>query len=73
MDYIDYRNKGVIEFNRLTDSAREFIEWVERELGVKVNFVGTGPTNEELIDMRVTNLSSATRKVSLVRASEREH
>lgn len=53
MDYIDYQNKGVSEFGKLTDRVKEFVEWVERELDVKVKFIGTGPTNEELIDKRV--------------------
>ncbi len=55
MDYIDYLNKGVSQFDKLTDSASDFVELIERELGVKVNFVGTGPTNEELIDARITS------------------
>ncbi len=52
VDYLDYRNKGVTEFKALTEGARDFVAWIERELGVTVNFVGTGPTNEESIDRR---------------------
>ena len=52
LDYTDYRNKGVTTFDDLTKSAKEFVEAVEQELNVKVTFVGTGPTNEELIDRR---------------------
>jgi adenylosuccinate synthase len=49
-DYLDYKNKGVTRFEALSDAARHFVVWIERELGVKVGFVGTGPTNEEMID-----------------------
>lgn len=55
MDYIDYRNKGVSELYQLTASAREFTEAIEHDLGVKVTFIGTGPTNEELIDLKSSN------------------
>jgi adenylosuccinate synthase len=49
-DYLDYSNKGLTEFNTLSDKAQLFIEWLERELCVPVTFVGTGPADEELID-----------------------
>jgi len=67
VDYIDFRNKGISEFSRLTDSAKEFVGSIERDLGVKVNFIGTGPTNEELIDLRATDPNPASRKVLVVR------
>ena len=51
-DYLDYNNKGLTEFTRLCDKAKRFTEWLEQELGVPVEFIGTGPTNEELIDKR---------------------
>jgi len=50
VDYLDYANKGLTEFGALTDEARDFVAWIERELGVRVDFVGTGPTNEEIVD-----------------------
>jgi len=52
VDYLDYGNKGLTEFNGLCNKAKLFIEWLERELSVPVDFIGTGPTNEELIDRR---------------------
>lgn len=52
LDYLDYANKGVMDFGDLTAEAKKFIESVERETNVNVAFVGTGPTNEELIDRR---------------------
>jgi adenylosuccinate synthase len=52
VDYLDYRNKGLKDSAVLTEKARSFVEWIERELKVRIDFVGTGPTNEELIDRR---------------------
>jgi len=49
-DYLDYKNKGLTEFDGLCDKAKLFIEWLERELCVPVTFIGTGPTDQELID-----------------------
>jgi len=51
-DYLDYSNKGLTEFDGLCDKAKQFIEWLEHELGIPIDFIGTGPTNEELIDRR---------------------
>lgn len=51
-DYLDYGNKGLTEFDGLCDKAKQFTEWLEQELDVPVDFIGTGPTNEELIDRR---------------------
>jgi adenylosuccinate synthase len=53
VDYLDYRNKNVKCFENLTKETKDFIQWIENELDRRVNFVGTGPTNEELIDRRV--------------------
>lgn len=50
VDYLDYRNRGTRRIQDLTLKTREFIDYIERETRVKVRFVGTGPTNEEIID-----------------------
>lgn len=52
VDYLDYRNKGIRNFEDLTEEAKNFIYFIEGQLGVRVNYVGTGPTNEEIIDRR---------------------
>ena len=52
VDYLDYRNKGLKDFHALTEKTKRFIHWIERETNVKVDFVGTGPENEEIIDRR---------------------
>jgi len=52
VDYLNYDDKGKTDFSTLTSEAKAFIIWIEGQLGVKVDFVGTGPTNEEIIDRR---------------------
>jgi len=52
VDYLDYQNKGARRIEDLTLAAREFIDNVQKETRVKVSFVGTGPVNEEIIDIR---------------------
>lgn len=52
VDYLDYRDKGLKNFDALTEKTNRFIHWIEHEIDVKVDFVGTGPSNEEIIDRR---------------------
>ena len=51
-DYLDFKNKSVDRYDDLTPSARAFVAHVEQRSGVPVTFIGTGPTNEEIIDRR---------------------
>jgi adenylosuccinate synthase len=51
-DYIDFDNKSVDRYEDLTASARAFVEEMESRVAVPVSFIGTGPTNEEIIDRR---------------------
>jgi adenylosuccinate synthase len=68
-DYIDYHNRGQTVFEDLTADTKTFVRTVERELGVPVTFVGTGPKNEELIDHRSqgnwTNVGQRNSRVSI--------
>ena len=41
--------RGVTDFSRLPDQAREYVYFVERELGVPVKLVSTGPHRDEII------------------------
>jgi adenylosuccinate synthase len=50
VDYLNYENKGTRQYGKLTQKAKDFIFWLEEELGVNVSFIGTGPTDQELID-----------------------
>jgi adenylosuccinate synthase len=52
-DYIDYNNKGLMEFKNLCNKTKLFVESLERELYVPVTLIGTGPSDEELIDRRL--------------------
>ena len=61
-DYLDYRNKGARRIQDLTLKARKFIGHIERETRTKVRFVGTGPTNEEIIDTNCTHEESFGRQ-----------
>ena len=45
-------NKGVREFSKLSNEAKEFIKKVEKELSVPVTLIGTGPDTEDIIDRR---------------------
>lgn len=51
MDYLDYRNKGVTDYDKLTDKTKSFISFLEKELGTKISFIGTGPADYEIIDL----------------------
>ena len=50
VDYLDYRNKKARFYDELTSKTKEFISWLEWELEAKITFIGTGPTDNELID-----------------------
>lgn len=51
-DYLDYKNRGINRFDELNHQTKDFIYQIEKELCIKINFIGTGPTDEELIDRR---------------------
>ena len=44
--------KGASDYNTLNDDAVDFVEKVEKELGLPVTFIGTGPGVREIIDRR---------------------
>ena len=53
-DYIDFENRSVQNYANLNVSARTFVQEIEDRTGIPVSFIGTGPTNEEIIDRRVS-------------------
>ena len=57
-DYIDFENRSVQNYANLNASARTFVQEVEDRTGIPVSFIGTGPTNEEIIDRRISIGSS---------------
>lgn len=52
IDKLDERCKGITEYEELTDKAKDFIEKREKELGIPVTIISTGPGNNETIDLR---------------------
>ena len=53
LDRIDYANNGILDPNKLTPRARQFVSDLESSSAVKVNFVGTGFGTFEAIEMPV--------------------
>lgn len=51
-NYIDYSVYGCNKKSDITDKLWEFIRTVERETGVPVTMIGTGPRNSDIIDLR---------------------
>jgi adenylosuccinate synthase len=52
LDVIFPETAGIREFTKLSDEAREFIQNIEAETGIKVIFVGTGAELNDIIDRR---------------------
>ena len=43
---------GITSYNELEEDAKSFIKKIEKELGVKVTLIGTGPGVTDVIDLR---------------------
>ncbi len=52
IDKLDRECYGVREWNKLTKKAKEFVERVEDETNVPVTLISTGPSLEQIIDLR---------------------
>lgn len=52
VDYLNYDNFGVTEEGALTEEATLMITQLEVELGVPITLVGTGPSQNHIIDRR---------------------
>ena len=65
-DYLDFDNRGVECYEDLTASAQAFVEEMEFRMGVPVSFIGTGPTNEEIIDRRPSHQGAAVSSYATV-------
>jgi len=50
VDYLDYKNKGIKNYRELTNETKDFISWLGKKLEAKISFIGTGPTDYEIID-----------------------
>jgi adenylosuccinate synthase len=40
---------GIKEWDQLPEKAKEYVEFIEREVGVRVKWIGTGPRREDMI------------------------
>ncbi len=52
IDRLDRECYGVREWNKLTRKARDFVDRVEDDTGVPVTLISTGPSLEQIIDLR---------------------
>ena len=41
--------RGLTDYNQLPQEARDYVEFIEKELGVHISIVSTGPAREEII------------------------
>jgi adenylosuccinate synthase len=53
LDVIFPETRGIREFNKLSEKAKEFIQNIEAETGVKVILIGTGAELNDIIDRRI--------------------
>jgi adenylosuccinate synthase len=53
LDVIFPETRGIREFNKLPEKAKEFIQNIEAETGVKAILIGTGAELNEIIDRRI--------------------
>ena len=50
-DYLSWHNKSLRDYQRLTPDTKTFIESLTLSLGSRFSLIGTGPDNDELIDL----------------------
>jgi len=50
LDVIFPLDRGKTTFDGLTDEAKNWVYKIEKDLGMKVHFIGTGPADVEIID-----------------------
>jgi len=64
-DYLDFVNKGVLDYDCLTSETKEYIKHLENELAVPVTFIGTGPEQNEIVDR-----AGGQRRLALAQSSK---
>jgi adenylosuccinate synthase len=65
VDYLDFANKGVLDYDLLTKETKEFIWRLENELATPVTLIGTGPEQNEIVDR-----ACGRRRLALAQRSE---
>jgi adenylosuccinate synthase len=53
VDYIEAGNRNIVEYERLSKSAREFVDAVEARTQLPVTLLSTGPDTSAMIDRRL--------------------
>jgi adenylosuccinate synthase len=56
VDYLDKKNRGVTEYDKLTEGTKQFIADVEEKVGVPITLISTGPDLVDTIDLREDRL-----------------
>jgi len=56
-DYLDYKNKNMVSYNKLSEKTVEFIRWLECELNTPVKYIGTGIRDKDIIEKAFLNQS----------------
>ena len=59
-DYLDFANVEVTEWDRLTPDTRKFVDAIENRYNIPVTIIGTGPSNEHIVDRRNHSASRMT-------------
>ncbi len=52
LDYLDYQNFGINEYGQLSEGARSFVDELERNVEAPVQYLGVGPSLEQVISPR---------------------
>lgn len=52
LDYLNYEDRGVEKYEDLSQKSKEFIQNLEQIGDAPISFLGTGPSNREMIDRR---------------------
>ncbi|CAF0999733.1 unnamed protein product [Adineta ricciae] len=53
IQYINYQDAGITEYDKLSDKSKTFIEMVEKATCVPVILIGTGARNDQVIDRTI--------------------
>ncbi len=76
VDYLDYTNKGIRQFEELTPATQDWIQHLEVRTGVSVRTVGTGPAVTDIADRHrkasATSSNSYQFEGSAVRTESRD-
>ena len=63
LDVLFPRAKGAKQFEELDKEAREFVLKIERETGISVTLIGTGPGEKDIIDRRTGTSTLAVQPI----------